>query len=205
MKKKKIKPIWLMQPVPYFGEDIQGTWIIEEKIDGWRMQIIKDNGIFFYGRRLKKNPNWSKKLKFLAKYLDNIPEGTLLDAELATNKGRGFIPSLFAQSNKEVKPIIYVFDIVYMSYINISKYPLIVRKQALRSLALKKPFREIEYEILLHSENIYEIMDRYVKKNAEGIVLKYGTSKYLIGKQSPYCTEYWKKLKPSYKKPTEAK
>lgn len=34
-------PIWLMQPIPYFGEKIKGEWIIEPKIDGWRMQLIK--------------------------------------------------------------------------------------------------------------------------------------------------------------------
>jgi len=29
-----IGPVWLMQPIPYFGEKIKGEWIYEPKIDG---------------------------------------------------------------------------------------------------------------------------------------------------------------------------
>lgn len=42
LKKVELKgPIWLMQPIPYFGELIGEDWIYEPKIDGWRVQIIR--------------------------------------------------------------------------------------------------------------------------------------------------------------------
>jgi len=37
-------PVWLMQPIPYFGEEFKGDWIVEPKIDGWRLQVIKSAG-----------------------------------------------------------------------------------------------------------------------------------------------------------------
>ncbi len=37
-------PVWLMQPIPYFGEEFKGDWIVERKIDGWRLQVIKSAG-----------------------------------------------------------------------------------------------------------------------------------------------------------------
>lgn len=53
-----------MQPIQYFGEKLEGEWIVEPKIDGWRLEIIKVKGkVYFYGRRLEKNPDWSDKLK----------------------------------------------------------------------------------------------------------------------------------------------
>jgi len=29
-----------MQPIPYFGEEFKGDWIVERKIDGWRLQVM---------------------------------------------------------------------------------------------------------------------------------------------------------------------
>jgi ATP-dependent DNA ligase len=59
-----------MQSIPYFGEKLKGEWIVEPKIDSWRLQIIKHlNGkIEYWGRRLEKNPNWTENLKFLNKF-----------------------------------------------------------------------------------------------------------------------------------------
>lgn len=55
-------PIFLMQPIPYFGENLKGNWIVEPKIDGWRLQIIKySNGkIEYWGRRLEKKTKLDK-------------------------------------------------------------------------------------------------------------------------------------------------
>lgn len=84
-------PVWLMQPIPYFGESLKGTWIGEPKIDGWRLQIIRySNGkVELWGRRLEKNPNWTEKLKSLVEKAEKIlPPGTLLDTELYSTGGR---------------------------------------------------------------------------------------------------------------------
>ena len=106
-------PVWLMQPIPYFGEHLRGKWIVEPKIDGWRLQIVRypHGRLEFWGRRLEKNPNWTDKLQFLVKPAKRIlPYGTLLDAELYSTGGRRFIPSLFAKAPR-VLPLIYILYI----------------------------------------------------------------------------------------------
>jgi ATP-dependent DNA ligase len=139
-------PVWLMQPIPYFGDKLKGEWIIEPKIDGWRMQIIKysDGRVEFWGRRLNRNPDWSDKLIFLSKLTSNIPNGTLIDCELFSSEGRRFIPSLFAKKPK-AKPIIYVFDIIYYNNIFIGDLTLKQRKTILARLHLKLPMRVVRY------------------------------------------------------------
>lgn len=184
---KLIGSIWLMQPIPYFGEKLKGEWIIEPKIDGWRMQIIKysDGKVEYWGRRLDKKPDWSNKLDFLNKATKNLPNGTLLDCELFSSDGRRFIPSLFTNT-KKAKPIIYVFDIICYNNVFVSNLILKQRKTILKRLPLKVPLRLVKYEKYDGEINLK------IKQKHEGIVLKNLNSKYNIGKDAPLTTMDWK-------------
>lgn len=187
-------PIWLMQPIPYFGEKIHGEWIYEPKIDGWRMQLIhyKKGKIECWGRRLERKPNWSGKLHYLLEDLKGIiPKGTILDCELYSSGGRRFIPSLFAKKPK-VKPIIFIFDAVYFEGVNISKKSLRKRKNLLSRIRFKPPFFCIEGKTLRDVRKDYS---SEVRKGHEGIVIKKLDSPYLTGKQSPIATQWWRKIK----------
>lgn len=189
-----IGPVWLMQPIPYFGEKINRGWIYEPKIDGWRMQILryKDGEVECWGRRLERKPNWSKKLSQLVKLTEKIiPRGTLIDCELYSTEGRRFIPSLFAKKPK-VKPIVYVFDVICIKDRNIYRLPLGARKEILGTLKLKKPFFPIVGKKLINIKKNYR---EEVKKGNEGIIIKKLDSPYLIGKQAPIATHYWRKVK----------
>jgi ATP-dependent DNA ligase len=187
-------PVWLMQPIPYFGEKIRGDWIYEPKIDGWRMQIIryKDGHLEAWGRRLERKPNWSRRLSYLLTGLENIiPTQTLLDCELYSDGGRRFIPSLFARKPK-AKPMVYVFDVVFFDGANISKKTLRKRKNLLEKIQFKRPF------FCVTGKNLANIKRNYVsevKKGHEGIVIKKLDSPYLIGKEAPIATHYWRKIK----------
>jgi ATP-dependent DNA ligase len=183
-------PIWLMQPIPYFGEKLKGDWIIEPKIDGWRMQLIKDaNGkVECWGRRLDRKPDWSDKLGFIQKATSNLPGGILLDCELFSSGGRRFIPSLFADT-KKVKPIIFVFDIIYYNNIFVGDLTLKQRKTILERLFLKLPLRLVKYT-KYNGE-----LEPKIKQEHEGVVLKKLDSKYNIGKDAPLATMDWRKIK----------
>ncbi|MEO0130948.1 MAG: hypothetical protein ABIK76_04585 [candidate division WOR-3 bacterium] len=186
-------PIWLMQPIPYFGEEIKGDWIYEPKIDGWRLQVIiyQDGKIEFWGRRLEKNPNWTEKLSYLKEYLKDIEKGTLLDCELYTNEGRNKIPSLFTKKFI-CQPIIYVFDIVFYQNRFVGNLTLRERKEILKSLKLGKPFYLLMGEEL---KDIKEAYEKAIKEGNEGIIIKNLSSYYQISKDGPIATENWRKIK----------
>ena len=187
-------PVWLMQPIPYFGEKIKGDWIYEPKIDGWRMQILRFNNgqVEYWGRRLERKPNWSDKLFRLVTLAEKIlPKGILIDCELYSSRGRRFIPSLFAKKPK-VKPTIFVFDIMFFENKSVCELSLKKRKKILQKLNLKKPFYSINGKQLTDLKKNYMTE---VKKGNEGIVIKKLDSPYLIGKEAPIATQYWRKIK----------
>ena len=183
-----------MQPIPYFGEKINGEWIYEPKIDGWRMQVIRydNSNTECWGRRLERKPNWSSKLHYLLEELkDAIPKGTILDCELYSTGGRRFIPSLFAKKPK-VKPLVYIFDAVYFNGMNVSKKTLRTRKRMLSKIVLKPPFFCISGKKLTSVKSNYS---SEMKKGHEGIVIKKLNSPYLVGKEAPIATHWWRKIK----------
>lgn len=189
-------PVWLMQPIPYFGEKLNGNWIVEPKYDGWRLQIIKcSNGsIKFYGRRLEKNPNWTEKLSYLIEKINNIiPAGTILDCELCTDKGRQYIPSLFRNSfPQNIIPIVYIFDVIFYDNKFVGNLPLRKRKLILNELKFNETFRLTEYGEL---NDINNQLKNSIASNHEGIVIKELNSKYKLSKDGPVATEFWRKIK----------
>jgi len=194
MKEKiKLLPIFLMQPIPYFGEKLNGEWIVEPKIDGWRLQIIKyeDGRIEYWGRRLEKHPNWTKNLSYLNPSLKDIPNGTLLDCELYSTKGRRGIPSVLTKT-KKAEPLIFVFDIIFLDNEFLGNKPLRERKRILELLKLNPPIYLIEYKKL---ENLEESLKKNLEKGYEGIVLKNLDSPYIISKEAPIATHHWRKMK----------
>lgn len=186
-------PVWLMQPIPYFGEQLTGKWLFEPKIDGWRLQILHHahGHTECWGRRLENKPNWSHKLPIVTKAAQMLPEGTLIDCELSSTGGRRFIPSLFAKKPK-VKPIVYIFDVIFLANKNISKRMLKKRKQMLSELQLTQPLIPVIGQPL---HNIKASMQEAIAHGHEGIVIKKLNSPYLIGKDAPIATENWRKVK----------
>jgi ATP-dependent DNA ligase len=182
-----------MQPIPYFGERLEGEWIYEPKIDGWRMEVIvyDTKRIEFWGRRLEKRPNWTEKLEYLKSALNKLPPGTILDTELYTENGRRYIPSLFSK-NRKIEPVIYVFDIIYKDNEFLGNLPLIKRKEILSTLSFRNPFNLIEYQKLKEIKRDFEDA---VKMGAEGIIIKKIDSPYWVGKDGPIATHYWRKIK----------
>lgn len=186
-------PVWLMQPIPYFGEQLTEEWLFEPKIDGWRLQILHHahGHAECWGRRLEKKPNWSHKLSAITRAAQALPEGTLIDCELCSTGGRRFIPSLFAKKPK-VKPIVYVFDVIFLANKNISKRTLKKRKQMLSELQLTQPLIAVLGQPL---HDIQTSMQEAIAHGHEGIVIKKLNSPYLLGQDAPIATENWRKVK----------
>lgn len=186
-------PVWLMQPIPYFGEMLDKDWIYEPKIDGWRLQIIKfpDGHFEFWGRRLDKKPNWTNNLSSVIKEAIDIPTGTVIDAELYSSRGRRFIPSIIAR-NRKANPIIYIFDLIYYRGKFVGNLSLKERKKILNRIKVKRPLYIIAYKPVT---NIKKHLQIIAKEGYEGIVLKKLSSKYILSQSAPIATEFWRKIK----------
>jgi ATP-dependent DNA ligase len=194
MKGKRFGPVWLMQPVPYFGEPLEGEWIWEPKIDGWRLQIIKyeDERIEAWGRRLERNPNWTQKLyDILLLIKEKLPACTILDCELTTEGGRRFIPSLFAK-RKRAFPIVYIFDAIFFEGEFVGSLPLMQRQRMIESVKLCPPFVKVVHNPL---KDMREALLHSLNERHEGIVMKRVDSPYIICDEGPVATESWRKLK----------
>ncbi|MEO0071260.1 MAG: hypothetical protein ABIK39_04155 [candidate division WOR-3 bacterium] len=187
-------PVWLMQPIPYFGEPVDAGWIYEPKFDGWRLQIIRyqDGRLECWGRRLEKKPNWTERLNQVAGQIKEIlPPGSIIDCELTTKNGRRFIPSLFAKS-PNVAPLIYIFDVIFYENEFVGDKPLLERKRIIQKFHLSAPFQITVWQpvkdIALH-------LRESLSQGYEGIVIKHLNSPYVICQDGPLATEYWRKIK----------
>ncbi len=183
-----------MQPIPYFGEELEGEWIWEPKVDGWRMQVIKyeDGKVEIWGRRLERHPDWTPRLPYIAQMAEKLlPPGTLLDSELAHPAGRRYIPSLFTQKGAKEAQVL-LFDVVFLKGDFLGDLPLSKRKDILLSLDITPPFLILPYKPV---ENLIIHLREAVEGGSEGIVLKNLASPYLVGKEAPMATENWRKLK----------
>jgi len=182
-----------MQPIPYWGEKLQGDWIYEPKIDGWRLQVVKyqDGRIELWGRRLERSPNWTNKLSYLIPAFRKLPNGSLVDAELYSTGGRRFIPSLFARKRK-VDPIIYVFDVIFWEGEFVGNRTLRERKALLETINWDPPVQVLQYDRI---HDIREHWEAVIKSGGEGLVLKYLESIYEVGRDGPIATQYWRKVK----------
>lgn len=192
-KKDFTAPVWLMQPIPYFGEKLGKDWIYEPKVDGWRLQIIKypDGKIECWGRRLEKKPNWTNNLLVIIKAAQDFPSGTIVDAELYSTRGRRFIPSVIA-GNRKAKPLVYLFDIIYYRGKFVGNLPLKKRKKLLGRVIVKPPLYIVESKPVT---NIKKHLLEMVNKKHEGIVLKKLSSPYILFPNAPIATEFWRKIK----------
>jgi len=187
-------PAWLMQPIPYFGEHIGDGWIYEPKIDGWRMQLIRfgDGRVEVWGRRLEKEPNWTHKLPSLVEVGQKVlSPGTLLDCELYTRKGRRFIPSLFAKE-KRLKPLVWVFDIIFYKGNFVGDLPLIQRKAILKGIGLQGPLHFLKFHQVV---DLRGDLSKLLRNGHEGMVVKLLSSPYEVGRDSPLATQNWRKIK----------
>ncbi len=187
-------PVWLMQPIPYFGERLTGTWLYEPKIDGWRMQILRrSNGtVEIWGRRLERRPNWTARLTGIAERSRRVlPKGTLVDCELSSTRGRRFVPSLFAKRPRAA-PFIYVFDVLHLDDKDVCQQSLAQRKRLLDRLAFEEPFIPLLGNVLSNmSKHLKDAKDL----GHEGIVIKRIDSPYSVGTQAPIATHLWRKIK----------
>ena len=182
---------------------IQGPLIADTKYDGERLLIHRkgQNDYAFYSRN--RFPIPEKKTKDIITVLDDALQKfstCVLDSEIISEFTFGGAVGGIDKTTLIKKPLLFVFDIMYLCETCISHVPLRVRKMLLNQLltVVNGRIQVGEYktvsgtatqkrDVLMHS------MDGLLKKRMEGLVVKPADSPYVFGNKTT-----WIKIKRGY-------
>lgn len=200
---------------------LQHDFIIEEKMDGERLQIhyinygeqikyLSRRGVDFsylYGENSSSGPiSPSLKLHFNVK--DCILDGEMItyDTEkdivlpfgLVKSSAMNQIQSELAgiAPTESYKPLFVAFDLVYLNGKSLTNLALERRKDYLTKILtpVERSVEIIQYMKAINAEAIKDSLEQAISMGSEGIVLKHLHSKYFVGSRN---TD-WIKIKPEY-------
>lgn len=152
---------------PPWGDE---RWVAELKIDGWRMfHVVDDEGARQYARSgAQHDLPWLNSLP--------IPKGTVLDAEWAAGEYDTY-------ASGRTKDTMYVFDALRLGGQDLQCQPWSVRRKAVEMLVESVGHPKLQTSTVV-GVPYEEMLDEYVKKGAEGLMLKRRDSCYAPGKRS---------------------
>lgn len=207
----------------YNKENVEGHFLIEEKIDGDRMLMHMVDGKFRWHTRRRRdytlvygeNVHIGSLTKHLADAFDEKVHSIVLDGEMvAWSKDREMILPFGTLRSAAVQealkqfdvidvyegnnswPLFLVFDIVHLNGRDLLGLPLFYRKSLLEKVVKEVPHRleVLEWVKAKSPTDIKANMQRIVTERNEGIMVKSLLSKYRV-----YSREStWIKVKPEY-------
>ena len=156
-------------------------WTYEIKLDGYRLEVVRTAcETTLYSRRQNV---LNKKFHYIAKALDYLPTGTVLDGELVAMgpDGKPNFNLLQNFRSAEAHIVYYAFDVLMHKNRDLTQLPLSKRRTILRSLL--KPSEHVELSEV--SDRSAAEMLAFVKQQGlEGVVAKRGNSIYQPGMRS---------------------
>ena len=169
----------------------KGNWLQEIKYDGYRMLCRIENGeARMYSRSGK---NWTREFRGIVQAAAGIPaQSAWLDGELVImdEKGRSSFQALQnALSGQQQSGMMFiVFDLPYLDGHDLSRLPLLKRKQVLEKL-LSSPPPAIRYgsHVELAGD---QFLNEACKLGLEGVIAKAAESTYFSGRN-----RNWLKIK----------
>ena len=205
-------------------EDDPVFWI-EEKLDGERMQLhmIEDDDtpggkrFGFWSRKAKDytylyGKGFEDDNAALTRHLnDAFNEGVrniILDGEMITWNPKEDAPIPFGHLKTAAlseqqnpfsdgnRPLFRVFDCLYLNDVNLTRYTLRKRREALQA-CIKPVHRRLEiheYKEAQQASEIEPLLRKVVAESSEGLVLKNPRSEYRLNERN----DDWIKVKPEY-------
>lgn len=169
-----------------------GSWIIENKFDGYRAMIRIAGG---KARVLTRNGNdWTSKLGSLAEAIESIGiNSAWLDGEMVVLNEAG-VPDFNrlqnAFDNSRTKDIVlYLFDVPFLGDTDLRGVPLRSRRLVLQELLKASASERIRFSEELPSAPA-AVLSAACQLGLEGVMLKAADSTYISGR-----SEAWLKLK----------
>lgn len=171
------------------------NWLYEHKLDGERCVAIKKENKVILETRNHKSLNIS--YPDVEEAIAEIPANVILDGEIVAFKNglsnfsrlqqRMHARTKEEASKTRVAVYCYIFDIMYLDGYDLTKLPLITRKQILRKvISFKKPLRYTQHTLKASASYFKAVC----KKGWEGLMVKDKQSTY----QSKRSTD-WLKFK----------
>jgi bifunctional non-homologous end joining protein LigD len=166
----------------------ESQWVFEIKLDGYRALGIKSNGsVRLLSRR---NNSFNRQYPLIVKALAELPEDTVVDGEVVALDLSGF-PNFNLLQNYRTEAArihFFVFDLLVYQGRDLTRLPLIERREIMRSV-LK--FSEGRVRITDYLETSATDMLHAVRQQGlEGIIGKRKDSIYEIGKRSGSWIKY---------------
>jgi len=189
---RKIEPelATLAEEIPV-GED----WIFENKYDGYRILLRKDGEAIQLLTRNDKD--WTERYPSIEEDAVGLKaDSVILDGEIIVeHEGKSDFQALQnVLKTKDYNMLrYYVFDLLYLDGEDLRKFPLVERKERLKTLLAVSPTKQILYSTHF-TGNGGKFLEQVCAKGEEGIIAKNIYSTY-IGKR----TKDWLKVKCSHR------
>jgi bifunctional non-homologous end joining protein LigD len=169
---------------PFDGKD----WVFESKWDGFRLVAeIEKRSVTLYSR---SGLIVSDKYQPIAKALEKVKKGAVLDGELVAVDERGVSRFQLLQNalNTAAHLQYCVFDIMFLDGEDLRGLPLIERKKRLKAILPKDPQIVYSEHWPEHGKRLFKEAE---KLGLEGIMAKRAQSRYVSGARS----KDWLKIK----------
>lgn len=207
----------------YKSEEIQDTFLIEEKIDGDRMLMHMVDGTFKWHTRRRRDYIFvygeNYHIGSLTKHLQNafhpnvksivldgemvawskdreliLPFGTLRSAAVQEALRQFDVVDVYEGNNSW--PLFIIFDILHLNGENLTNLPLFYRKHLLKKVVRNVPhrFEVLEWVKSSTPEDVKKNMQKIVSERNEGIMVKSFLLKYRVHSRD----STWIKVKPEY-------
>jgi bifunctional non-homologous end joining protein LigD len=164
-------------------------WIFEIKLDGYRcIAEIESGNVSIYSRN---NLSFNNRFPNIVRSLESIRRDAVFDGEVAALDESGRSSFQLLQNHQrtgEGNIVLYLFDILYLDGKDLSRLPLLTRKEILRDLLPDLPNIRYSDHIAGSGKDFFDLAQ---KNSLEGIIAKRSSSQYQAGRR----TRDWLKIK----------
>ncbi|KAH8116296.1 DNA ligase 4 [Phellopilus nigrolimitatus] len=211
-------PMLCSRPSTRFEDSIKGMagrpFIIEEKLDGERLQLHKQGDEFFFCSRKGKNYTYlygandstGSLTPYISRAFDERVEEIILDGEMLVwdpvserNLPFGTLKTAAldkSRSQLNPRPCFKVFDLLYLNGMSLARRSVKFRKRNLRAY-VKEVKGRMEFVTEYEGKSVADVRKRLedvMDNRGEGLILKHPNSEYILNGRN----KDWIKVKPEY-------
>jgi bifunctional non-homologous end joining protein LigD len=158
-------------------------WQYEIKYDGYRALAFKAGGTLHL--RSRNDKDFAARYPRVVAGLAGLPDDTMIDGEVVTldESGRPSFTILQNYGSSEAPVFFYVFDVMVLGGKDVTREPLITRRELLEKKVLPKLKEPVRYAAPLDA-SLKDLIHSVKTAGLEGLVAKRLDSRYELGLRS---------------------